>query len=81
MNDLSSKFDSLQKQVQKFNDYYEANHLKTISVEDLSLKLDSLEKSLDLKANNLDLKKLIPRMHELSEQGDLKEQKFTGMEK
>ena len=67
MNDLNSKLDDLHRIVKKLDTYYDHNNLKITSVLDLSQKLDSLERALDQKANSLDLKKLIPRVHELTE--------------
>ena len=64
MNDLVKKFETLRITVMKLNEYYD-NNLKYHSVNQMANQLRDLETKLEGKANSLELKKIIPRIHEV----------------
>lgn len=67
MNELNNRIDNLHKIVSKLNEYYETNHLKSFSVEDIANRLDQAVRSIEAKAPILDVKKIVSRLNELEE--------------
>ncbi|CDW71276.1 UNKNOWN [Stylonychia lemnae] len=81
LNELERKLDIVHKMASKFNDYYDSNHLRINSVQEIVIKLESMEKAIDQKANSLDLKKIMPIIHELTESMQKKEDRYAVYEK
>lgn len=63
------------KMATKFNEYYDSNHLRINSVLEMTKKIEALEQLVATKANSLDVKKMVPVIHELTEKQDKKDEK------
>ena len=56
----------MQQVSDKLDDYYE-KHLKVVNVRDLNDNVQKIERTLEVKANILDVKKLLPMIYENKE--------------
>jgi hypothetical protein len=75
MNELIKKIETMRITVMKLNEYYD-NNLKFHSVSQMAGALKEMESKLEGKANGLDLKKIVPRIHEIQEKMDSKDSKM-----
>jgi hypothetical protein len=75
MNELIKKIETMRITVMKLNEYYD-NNLKFHSVSQMAGTLKEMESKLEGKANGLELKKIVPRIHEIQEKMDSKDSKM-----
>lgn len=59
---MERKIELLHKTISKFSEYYDNNNLKHHQVIQIVQQVKEIEKSLEGKANSIDVKKLVPRI-------------------
>ena len=66
MKTMRAKVESMQSLLDKIDNYYE-KHLKSNDVTNIAQIVAKMERTLEIKANTLDVKKLLPMIYENKE--------------
>ena len=66
MKTMRAKIESMQSLLDKIDNYYE-KHLKSNDVTNIAQIVAKMERTLEIKANTLDVKKLLPMIYENKE--------------